>query len=318
MALTLGFFSAATFPVAEAHAYETDSLMFYYDFTELSSVGNGTVLADSSGNNRTGTVVGQLTYDTDNKALIFPGGSNGTAYVNLSGDFSDFSSGVTVEFEGEFGAIRSDWERIFDFGNPDGQGANNDFWIGQLYGTNELALETWINGVNQGRCHTVTQGTALGSIGSRAFAKWVVTVDPTSGCRIYKDGVELQTQKQDGFMNEIGSPVLGGTAYPLPAVVDRPTNYLGRSNWPDQDLEGSIRYIRLYSKALTPSEVLENATNPNSEEQIPGENGSSGEANNESGTLLAETGTATLPQVSLAIVLASGGLILWRLRRRAS
>lgn len=145
-----------------------------------------------------------------------------------------------------------------------------------------------------------------------------MTVDPTSGCRIYKDGVELQTQKQDGFMNEIGSPVLGGTAYPLPAVVDRPTNYLGRSNWPDQDLEGSIRYIRLYSKALTPSEVLENATNPNSEEQIPGENGSSGEANNESGTLLAETGTATLPQVSLAIVLASGGLILWRLRRRAS
>jgi len=265
-----------------ANAYETDGLMFYYDFRNLyqtnTSVANGTSLADLSGNNRNGTVAGSgsgLTYNATTQALEFPGGSNGTAYVSLAGSFSDFSQGISIEFEGEFGAQRSAWERIFDFGIPGGLA--DDFWIGQMDTSNELALETWISGVNQGRCHTDTGGTALGAVGARTFAKWVITVGNEGGttkCRIYKDGVELPTRIQNGFGVELGTAVVsGGSAYPLPAVSNRTTNFLGRSNWTaDNDLEGSIRYLRLYNQALSPQEVLDNATSSQTPtQQLPAE-----------------------------------------------
>lgn len=242
-----------------ARAYDTDGLMFYYDFSDLSSAADNTTIADLSGNTRNATIKGSgLTYNPTTQALTFPGGSNGTGYLNLSGEFSTFTHGITIEFEGEFGSQLSAWERIFDFGIPGG--AAEDFWVGHMYDSNELALETWINGVNQGRCHTSTSGTALDN--SRTFAKWLITVDTTSGCRIYKNGVELATQIKDASYVTDTPVQPNGSAYPLPSVSTRTSNFVGRSNWEDDgDFEGSIRYLRLYNRALTPTQVLDNATN---------------------------------------------------------
>jgi hypothetical protein len=261
-ALTIGLISSLVlFPASSASAYETDGLMFYYDFSNMSATTAGTILPDLSDNNRDGTLRGTgLVYDPTEGALQFPGGVNGTAYVELAGQFRDFSQGVTIEFEGHFGSTLSDWERVFDFGTPGGEA--DDFWIGHMYDSGELALETWIGGVNQGRCFTSTGGTALDT--SRTFSKWVITVDSTNGCRIYKNGTELNTQVRDAnYIQANDTPVrANGSAYPLPAVSDRTTNFLGRSNWvADRDLEGSIRYLRLYNQPLTPTEVLNNATN---------------------------------------------------------
>lgn len=264
--LTLALTFGLIFPTAlNAWSYTTTGLMFYFDFSNMASTSTGTALSDLSGNNRNGTIRGNgLTFDAANKALQFPGGSNGSNYVELGGDFKDFSAGVTIEFEGEFGAVRSPWERIFDFGGTfTGTSSDNQFWVGQLNDSNELAIETWIDGANQGRCHTVVSGGALGATSSRTFAKWVITVGKESGttkCRIYKDGNELPTQIQSGGGYELGSVVeTGGSAYPLPKNVARTGNYLGRSNWPDADFEGSIKYLRIYSTALTPTEVKNNA-----------------------------------------------------------
>ena len=298
-----------------ASAYETDGLMFFYDFRTLSNtnttLANGTSLNDLSGNNRNGSVVSVngLNFNATTQALEFPGGNNGTAYVNLSGDFSNFSSGITIEFEGEFGSTRSAWERIFDFGNTDGSGLNNNFWVGHMDTSNELALETWHNGVNQGRCHTDTGGTALGANGTRTFAKWVLTVGDENGvtkCRIYKDGVELRTGLRDGNYQIVSSNNLGGTTYSLPLVKTRNNNYLGRSNWAaDRDLEGSIRYLRLYNQVLSPEEVLNNATNSS----IPTVNNTQTET-----PTLAKTGVNS-GVIAMGLIALAGGLFL-TLRRK--
>lgn len=244
-----------------ASAYQTDGLMIYLDASNTTSYNGGTAWNDLSGNNRDGTLMGPVVYDATTESLQFPGGANGTAYVNLAGEFSDFSSGITVEFEGEFGSARSPWERIFDFGIPGGEGQADDLWVGHFADTNELAIETWHNGVNQGRCHTSASGGALGTLESRALAKWMITID-NSVCRIYKNGIEIPTQVANATLTDNTPVEANGSAYPLPLISNRTTNYLGRSNWTnDSDLEGSIRYIRLYNRSLTAEEALENSNN---------------------------------------------------------
>lgn len=278
-----------------ASAYSTTGLMFYFNFSDLPSAADGASLTDLSGNGRNGTVRGVgLTYNPATKALTFPGGPNGTGFLELAGDFSTFTNGVTIEFEGEFGTNLSEWERVFDFGIPGGEA--EDFWVGHMADSNELALETWIGGINQGRCHTSTNGTALDN--TRTFAKWLLTVDTTSGCRIYKNGVELPTQIKDGDYITDTPVQANGSTYPLPTVSNRTSNFVGRSNWnADGDFEGSMRYLRIYNRALTPEQVLDNATN------------------NRPRTELASTGFDLSGFLATASLLVVSGMAL-RIRRR--
>lgn len=249
-----------------AQAYVSDNLMIYLDASKSASyAGSGTTWTDISGSNRNGTLSGPVTYDAGSQTMQFPGGSNGTAYVDLDGDFNNFSTGLTIEFEGEFGVTRSSWERIFDFALGSDADAvsniNDAFWVGQFSNSNELTLETWIGGVNQGRCHTSVSGGALGTPGDRTLHKWVLTLDG-SVCRIYKDGAELPTKVRNANDTADTPEQANGSSYPLPAVTSRPSAFLGRSNFHfDQDLEGSIRYIRIYNAALTPEQVSDNANN---------------------------------------------------------
>lgn len=236
--------------------------------------GFGTLWTDLSPSGWDGTLENNsasITYDAETASLRFPGGANGTAFVRLAANMRAFTDGLSIEFEGEFGASRADWERIFDFSegmDSDGPNAtDNALWIGQFYGTNEMAIEVIVNGTFPGYCHTATDGTALGPSGDRSFNKWMITVGPASGtqCRIFKNGVELPTRV---FYWNMGAPNLSptgannaGSSYSLPPEVDRTSSFLGRSNFvADNDFEGSIRYIRLYDRVLSPSEVEDNST----------------------------------------------------------
>jgi hypothetical protein len=244
-----------------AQAYSTENLLIYLDASKSESYsGSGTDWIDLSGNGNNGVLSGSgLTFNPTTEAIQFPGGANGTAWVDLAGTFANFSSGMTIEFEGEFGAVRSDWERIFDFAAGI-ESVDNVFWVGQMYDSNELALEVWISGVNQGRCHTSTGGTALGEPGDRELVKWVLTVGGDV-CRIYKDGLELPTAIKNAEYTSDTPTQASGSPYPLPPVADRSSAFLGRSNFlADNDLEGSIRYLRIYSAALTPAQVAENSS----------------------------------------------------------
>jgi hypothetical protein len=269
--VALGVVATTVFGVAApAQAYVTDGLMIYLDASKSSSYGgSGTTWTDISGSGRDGTLTGGVTFNSGTQTMQFSGGANGSGFVDLNGDFDNFTNGLTIEFEGEFGSARSPWERVFDFALAqsssfsDISNVANVFWVGQIGSRNELTLETWINGTNQGRCHTDVAGGALGPAGDRTLHKWILTLDG-SVCRIYKDGVELPTRVASASNEnvDITPSVPNGSAYPLPLTTTRPSAFLGRSNFTgDADLEGSIRYIRIYNTYLTPEEVTDNTNN---------------------------------------------------------
>ena len=230
--------------------------------------GTGTTWNDLSPSGRVASFQGAgITFDAANKAIVFPGGVNGTAFVNLGSDLGTFGAGLTIEFEGEFGNTRSTWERIFDFAQGVGVGSVpfNSFWVGQYEGRNELGMEVWDGQSQRGYCHTATDGTGLGQVGVRTFYKWVITIanDANKTCRIFRNGVEMTTKSRVQFSTDVASAGsnANGSPFVLPPTVNRTTNFLGRSNFDvDRDLEGSIRYIRIYNTALTPQQVLNNAT----------------------------------------------------------
>lgn len=265
-----------------ASAYVTSGLLVYLDATNSSSFTDvSSAWQDLSSNNVDGTFVGAgITYDSASQSIVFPGGTHGTAWVELDTStekFDDFSNGFSIEFEGEFGATRANWERIFDFSedtdSDPGDGETlYSFWLGQYGGSNELALEIFDNGVRQGYCHTSTgstsatdgsTGTALGVSGSRDFSKWIVTIDTdvNNTCKIYKDGVSLpvllHANASTAYTANSGST--SGVAFTLPPTFNRESALIGGSNFiADSDFEGRIRYIRVYDETLSATEVEEN------------------------------------------------------------
>ena len=261
--VTVGFNSSSP----EVRASNAPVPLLWLDATRTDSYpGTGTSWNDLSPNNYNGTIVGGVTYNSNNKSFEFPGGSNGQGgHVSLSANMNDFSAGITIEFEGEFGGVRSAWERIFDFALGVNQTANA-LWVGQFDNTNELAIEVFIGGTGQGYCYTTTNGTALGTAGDRSFNKWVVSIDGTSPnkCRIYKNGTEMNT-RVTSFASRNFNPTgsnANGSNYTLPSVTSRPSAFLGRSNFvADRDLEGSIRYIRIYNQSLTAAQAAQNTSN---------------------------------------------------------
>ena len=218
---------------------------------------------DLSTAQRNGTVLGSqgLTYNNTTKALEFPGGTNSTnslGYVDMGAGFNNFGTGLTIEFEGHFGSVNQSWERVFDFGN----GAEGDnIWVGVLGvgASNRLAIEIWRDDLSPkniaGRCITST-GLLVGN----QFDKWVITLDGTT-CRIYRNGTQVNTER----INTVGSTLTGpslGVAYPyLPRNVARNNNFIGRSNWgTDAAFDGALKYVRIYTEALTAQDVTNNVT----------------------------------------------------------
>jgi LPXTG-motif cell wall-anchored protein len=292
---------------APANAYVTDGLYLYMDArnTDSYSVSNSTEWNDISVNGRNGTINGSVTLDVSTDALFFDGTAVGTNYVDLSGAFDDWGEGFTVEFIGEFGANVDGYERIFDFGN----GAESDnIWVGRFGNTNDLALEIWRGSANQGKCITTE-----GQLSGRELHHWIITVDAEAKCRIYQDGVEVQTSFQGFFEGPISAPTIDGSELlALPNDIVRTNNFVGASNWPDRDFEGSIQMIRIYTRALTVDDVS------SADETTPTESGGGGDGDGDGdgGGSLANTGFDAVIMAALATAFVAGGLLLMRRRRR--
>ena len=216
---------------------------------------NGTILK----NGASGPIAGALDYNATTGALEFPNSGQSqalnNAYVDMGDGFNNFGTGITIEFEGHFGAVNQAWERIFDFGNGP---ANNNIWVGVLgeaYAPNALAFELWDVGTNRGRCISPD-----GALEPNVFAKYVITIDGTT-CRMYKNGVQLQTRV--GLCVNSGNcstAALGSTYNFLPNNVQRTQNYIGRSNWvTDAAFNGAIKYVRIYTSAISSADVALNS-----------------------------------------------------------
>lgn len=252
-------------------AVATNSLFFNVNASDPSSysASNPGTWTDLSAAGRNGaiqeTATKKITYNGTTGALEFPGDAD--AYVDMGSGFKDFGNGITIEFEGHFGSSNQGWERIFDFGNGD---AKDNIWVG-VFGddANDLAIELWhgeliSGGVSRGRC--VTTNDALltnvsGSLRADVFAKYAITMDGTT-CRIYKNGVEQNTKVGNWSSGYVDSASDLGSAYGyLPSNVTRTRNYIGKSNWSDDPaFNGAIKYVRIYTSALSTSDVSNNAT----------------------------------------------------------
>lgn len=242
-------------------ATATTNLFFNINASDSGSYSASTPRAwnDLSTNARNGAVVGTtgLTYNGTTKALEFPGGTNSTnslGYVDMGDGFNNFGSGITIEFEGHFGAANLGWERVFDFGNGP---ASDNIWVGVFGETgrqNSLAIEIFHGSTGKNRC--ISAGNILVA---NTFAKWAITLDGAT-CRMYKDGVEVDTEVGQVTMTNDSSSL--GSAYPsLPLTINRTENYIGRSNWGlDPAFDGALKYVRIYTSALSAADITANAT----------------------------------------------------------
>ena len=260
-----------------ADAYETDGLLLYLDATDPASFAgtgdpsDGDQWTDLGPEGRDGTFRGSLTYDTIDRAIVFPGGKNGSHYVDLDGDFDDFSGGVSVEFEIEFAQDVQSWARVFDFAAGVDSTADA-FWVGRFSDRGEVAVEVFVGGARKGYCYTATDDTALNGVDeggtsgwSEGYTRWLLTIGSDRMCRWYRNGTAVATRVTTDASSfdtsPTGADTDGSLLEALPAVTTRTSAFLGRSNFTaDQDLNGSIRYIRMYDRDLDATEVEGNAS----------------------------------------------------------
>lgn len=237
-------------------ATSTSDVFIYLNANDPASYNASTPTTwnDLSESARTGTITGDVTKVGD--ALVFPGSAN--AYVDMGTGFNNFGTGMTIEFEGHFGSTLSAWERIFDFGNGE---ATDNVWIGvfgEAWDQRELAIELYSGTTVKKRC--VSTGNVLTA---NTFKKYVITLDG-SKCRMYVDGVEIDTQSGYWYTGNpyVNDPDDLGSVYTdLPNTTLRTKNYIGKSNWSaDPPFEGAIKYVRVYTSALDALDVQTNST----------------------------------------------------------
>ena len=254
------------------NAVATNSLFFSINAGDPGSYSASTpgTWTDLSSAGRNGTIYNSPTFDAVNGALSFnPNTSrsdNASAkYVDMGDGFNNFGSGITIEFEAHFGSVAGNWERIFDFGN----GAEQDnIWVGNYYAEDEIAIELWFPNpsnpntqIASGRCKTKND---VNSLVANTFRKYVITLDGDF-CRIYVNGTEVNTvvdgpAGNTSFDNFVDGQDLKSNFPDLPNNVTRTNNYIGKSNWGvDRAFDGAIKYVRIYTEALSASDVTNNA-----------------------------------------------------------
>lgn len=177
--------------------------------------------------------MGGVEFDDKYRAVKFSGG-----YYAAPSGFEDFSNGISIVVRANFGKEVNRWERVVDFGN--GMESNN-IVLSRDGDSDEIMFEVWQGSVRVGRATTKT--SPLKS--ANRFHTFAATLNKDRVPKIYIDG---KLQKI-----EISWSGLDTTKFSsMPPVVYRSNNYIGRSNWPDDEyFEGSIKYLKIYDQALS-------------------------------------------------------------------
>lgn len=177
--------------------------------------GTGSTWTDLSGKGMNATIGSGVTF-SGNK---FNFNATTNSYMSLPSGFADFSKGMTVIANVDFGAVNT-WERIFDFGN----GENNaNFFVSRAGTTSDLAV-----GV-AGATTCIFPGAI-----SSGMHEYKVVLDGID-CWLYRDGVSVTN-----YLNSM-----------LPSNVTRSSNFIGKSNWAaDSIFEGSIQSLAIYNYSM--------------------------------------------------------------------
>lgn len=185
-------------------------------------------LVDSTGNYT--ITINSMGYDNSGNPVFTPANSN---YISAGSGFANFTTGITGEFWAKFTANYT-WERLMDFAT--GQAANNIIFC-RYSNSNDIFLQLYDG---SGNPTLNLQGTS--GITNNQYAHYTFTINGTTAI-IYKNGV----------------PLVSTNSSALPTNVTRTNTWIGRSNWSgDSYFGGSIDIMRLYNKALSSEEVLQN------------------------------------------------------------
>ena len=187
---------------------------------------------DSSGNNMTGSLAGELSFD--NSSIAGPRGTalefDGTDdFISLSSDETlGINEGFTVAMWAYPTSVAK-WSRFIDFGNGS---ASDNIIMGRRDTSNDLFFEVYMNGA-------APIVTATGAIELNKWQFFAATVDNNGNVKMYKNGVQIKI----------------GTTNPAIDLY-RKNLYIGRSNWSsDAYYKGAMDEIKIYNYPLSADEI---------------------------------------------------------------
>lgn len=214
----------------------TNGLVLALDAADRNSYPrSGTSWLDLSGNNNTGTLTNGPTFSNTNGGNIVFDGTND--YVSITNNATlRPSTELTIEYTIK-GATPSGWNPIIGYGNGDYTNGNYLCWVETGGALNSLCR------INNGGVIEYRQYSGIG-ISTTTLKCMSFTMKIGDSIKSYYNGINTNTPTN---LPAGGSFYYGGTSSPYQIVG------LGGA-W----LNGSISYFRLYNRALTASEVLQN------------------------------------------------------------
>lgn len=215
-------------PTASA-ADVTDGLILRYDLTQAS----GTVVPDTSGNGKDGTLNGGGTW-TGATGLALDGVDD---HVKLPNNIMAGLSAITVSVDVYIDQSQTGDYFIWGLGNS----ANSSTGTGYLMTSGNSFRAAATTGTWSGE--KVTARTSGGNLAREVWKTVTYTQTGTTGT-LYEDGVQVG---QNTSVTVLPSAIGNGTTI---------NNVLGESNYAaDNTLKGKVKNFRIYDRALTPAEV---------------------------------------------------------------
>lgn len=243
-----GVLIASLFAV-QLQALADTGLITHWKFDELSP---GSTAVDSSISDFDGTPHGVLNGANDTALLPQPstdvppvsfsnprslffqgdGGSSTGSYIDVSNWNVDTSDGFTVSLWAKpTTSSGSSWQRFFDFGNGP---ASDNIVFAQNANTDEVFFEVY----NGGSTTKIIAPPGSWKVGSWQY--YAATIEADGNATIYIDGNPVAT----GLTNK-------------PINMARSNKYIGKSNWGDNYYQGYMDDLRVYSRALSQSEIID-------------------------------------------------------------
>jgi hypothetical protein len=209
----------------------------YWNLDETS----GTTANNAAPSGADGTYVGGVTLGGSGPtgttiAAQFDGTND---YVSLPTDTADYSKGFTIAAWARPTSAAS-WARFVDIGG--GSDINN------LFLTRYSTTSTMELAIHDGTGGAKTYVRASNTIDLNSWHHYAGTVNAAGVAKLYKDGAEISITS-----GSAGYPNVG-----LPTNATRNSNFIGRSNWAgDAYYQGKLYDVRIYSRALCPTEILQ-------------------------------------------------------------
>ena len=222
---------------------------------------------DGTANDSVGSADATLmgTASVSGGALVLTGGGPGNSYADLGAGLASAAGAggtagaVTTETWVTFNA-HADWAVIFSFGNSGPDAMDNDGGDGTYW---QLIPQNGINGELRSTNHTGIPGAEVGTDAGAMLTgveyHIVNVLNANLGTNeLYIDGVLIATGGiQAGFDPNTYDQDINTAG----VQVGDTQNWLGRSQWGDSSLDGSINEFNVYDSALSANEVAANFAN---------------------------------------------------------